>query len=402
MANGFSDSDIAAVLPAVTPHIRDRVAGSSAAAGEGACASAVEAAIATLGHEPGLVLVFPAGELDPAAAALEAQTAAGGARVAGMTGTGAIGADGPIGTGCSAIAFSSSLLAGIGVAAGSDPRAAGSDAASQALASLGDAPHAILLLFVDSETGDQAEVVAGAYTVAGGTIPLAGGAAGGPRRARFADGRALADGVVAVALGSTTSIGVGISHGCIPRGAPSIVTRSDGRTVLQLDGRPAQDVYFEKLGVEGVDIDDEEFEVLAMVHPLAEPELSGLLRPRYLRARTPGGGLVCATRIEQNAAVEICDQTSGSIVESARAAAEDAVAHLQGPAAAALIFDCAGRSAWLDGALAAHELEALRTGLGEPMPCVAGVYTRGEIGRTRGAKGDRNHSVVVAAFSAPG
>ncbi|MDF2748950.1 MAG: hypothetical protein K0T00_125 [Gaiellaceae bacterium] len=387
------------MLPAATPHIRDRVAGSSAAAGPGACASAVEAAIATLGREPGLVLVFPSGDLDPAAVALEAQTTAGEARVAGMTGTAAIGADGPIGMGCSAIAFSATLLAGVGVAEGGDPRAAGSDAAARALASLGDAAHAILLLFVDSEAGDQAEVVAGAYSVAGGTIPLAGGAAGGARRARFADGRALADGVVAVAIGSATPIGVGISHGCIPRGAPSIVTRSDGRTVLQLDGRPAQDVYFEKLGVEGVDIDDEEFELLAMVHPLAEPELSGLLRPRYLRARAPEGGLVCATSIERNAAVEICDQTSDSIVRSARAAAEDAVARLHGPAEAALVFDCAGRSAWLDGTLAGRELEALRAGLGESVPCVAGVYTRGEVGRARGAKGDLNHSVVVAAFS---
>lgn len=348
------------------------------------------------------MLVFPAGDIDPAAVALEAQTAAGGTRVAGMTGTGAIGAEGPIGTGCSAIAFSSSLPAGIGVAEGGGPRTAGSHAAAQALDSLEDPPHAILLLFVDSELGDQAEVVAGAYSVAGGTIPLAGGAAGGARRARFADGRALADGVVAVAIGSTTPIGVGISHGCIPRGAPSIVTRSDGRTVLQLDGRPAQHVYFEKLGVENADIDDEEFEVLAMVHPLAEPELSGVLRPRYLRARAPEGGLVCATSIERNAAVQVCDQTSGSIVQSARAAAEDAVAQLHGAARAALVFDCAGRSAWLDATLAEHELDALRTGLGDPAPSVAGVYTRGEIGRTRGAKGDRNHSVVVAAFSAPG
>jgi hypothetical protein len=379
------------------------VAGSSSAAGEHACANAVHGAIAALGQEPGLVLVFPAGDAhpDPESVAAEAQAAARGALVAGMTGTGAIGADGPVHTGCSAIAFSSALSAGVGAVETGDPRAAGHDAAALAIASIDDAPHAILLLFVDSEAGDQAEVVAGAYSVAGGTVPLAGGAAGGARRARFADGRALSDGVVAVAIGSTAPIGVGISHGCVPRGAPSIVTRAEGRTVLQLDGRPAQDVYFEKLGVAGIDIDDDEFEALAMVHPLAEPELSGLVRPRYLRSRAPEGGLVCATSIERNAAVEICDQNSDTIVQSARAAGEDAVALLQGPPEAALVFDCAGRSAWLDGALAGREFEALVTGLGASVPCIAGVYTRGEIGRTRGAKGDRNHSVVVAAFSAP-
>jgi hypothetical protein len=392
------------MVPAATPDICNRVAGSASAAGTRACADAVEGAIRALGRDAGLVLIFPAGDVDPAAAAGEAQAAAGRACVAGMTGTGAIGADGLVASGCSAIAFSSSLPFGVGAVEAGNARPAGRDAAASAIAAIDDAPHSVLLLFVDSESGDQAEFVAGAYAVAGGRIPLAGGAAGGAARARFADGRALSHGVVAVAMGSSTPIGVGVAHGCVQRGAPSIVTRSDGPTVVQLDGRPAQDVYFEKLGVDGVDLDDEEFEVLAMVHPLGEPELSGAVRPRYVRARAPGGALVCATDIERNAAVVICDQTPDTIVESACAAVEDAAGQLEGPAKAALVFDCAARSAWFKGPLAAalaeRELESLAAAFGEPAPCLAGVYTRGEIGRARGAKGDRNHSVVVAAFSA--
>jgi hypothetical protein len=318
-----------------------------------------------------------------------------------MTGTVAIGADGLVDTGCSAIAFSSSMPTGVGASQSGDPRAAGREATTKALATIGDAPHAIVLLFVDSEAGDQAEIVAGAYAVAGGTVPLAGGAAGGAARARFAEGRALSDGVVAVAIGSTTPIGVGIAHGCVPRGAPSIVTRSDGPKVIQLDGRPAQDVYFERLGVDGADLGESEFNALSMVHPLAEPELSGAVRPRYVRARTADGGLVCATTIERNAAVEICDQTPATIVRSAGAAVEDAVSQLARPADAALVFDCAGRSAWFGSALAERELEAVSAAFGDPAPSLAGACTRGEIGRVRGAKGDRNHSVVVAAFGTP-
>ena len=347
------------MLPATTPNTCDRVAGSASAAGAHAGAEAVEGAIAALGQEPGLVLIFPAGDADPDAIAVEAQAAARGARVAGMTGTAALGADGVIDTGCSAIAFSSSLRVGVGAVGAGDPRAAGHDAAANALAAIDGTSHSVLLLFVDSESGDQAEIVAGAYAAAGRRIPLAGGAAGGAARARFANGRALRDGVVAVALGGSTPIGVGIAHGCRPRGAPSIVTRSDGPNVVQLDGRPAQDVYFEKLGLDGVDIDDEKFNVLAMVHPLAEPELSGAVRPRYVRALGPDGGLLCATRIERNAVVEICDQTPDTIVESARDAVEDAVSQLEAPAEAALVFDCAARTAWFGGVLAQRELESL-------------------------------------------
>lgn len=387
------------MFPTATPDICDRVAGSATADGKHASAVAVERAVATLGREAGLVLIFPAGDVDPDMVVAEAQDAAGRALVAGMTGTAAIGTDGLIQTGCSAIAFSSSLRAGVGAAERGDPRTAGRDAAAKALAGIEDASHHVMFLFVDSECGDQAEVVAGAYSVTGGTIPLAGGAAGGPACAQFAEGGALSHGVVAVAIGSRMPIGVGIAHGCVARGAPSIVTRSEGSTVLQLDGRPAQDVYFEKLGLDGVDVEDDEFEVLAMVHPLAQPDLSGEVRPRYVRARGPDGGLVCATSIERNAPVVICDQTPDTIVESARAAVDDAASQLQGPAEAAVVFDCAGRSAWFGGALAARELEALVATFDDPMPSLAGVFTRGEIGRIRGAKGDRNHSVVVAAFS---
>ena len=385
--------------PAARTDIRKRVAGSASAAG---AREAVEHAIDALGHEPGLVLVFPAGDIDPEAVAGEAEDAAAGALVAGMTGTAAIGAEGVVDAGCSAIAFSASLRAGVGAASADEPRAAARQATATAMAAIDGAPYGIVLLFVDSQAGDQADVVAGAYTVAGGRIPLAGGAAGGASRARFAAGRALSDGIVAVAIGSTTPVGVGIAHGCVPRGAPSIVTRSDGPRVIQLDGRPAQDVYFEKLGLDGADVGDDEFEALAMVHPLAEPELSGEIRPRYLRARDGDGAIVCATSIERNAAVQICDQTPDTIARSAREAVEDAVSHLEQPPEAAVVFDCAGRSAWFGRALAERELEAVDAAFGDPAPpFLAGAFTRGEIGRVRGAKGDRNHSVVVAAFGAP-
>ena len=392
------------MFPTARTKIRDRVAGSASATGRRASADAVERATAELGRDPGLVLIFTAGDLDPEAAASEAQAAAGGARVAGMTGTGVIDARGLVETGCSAIAFSSSLATGVGASATADSRTAGRDATAEALRAINGAPHAVVLLFVDSECGDQAEFIAGAYEVAGGRIPFAGGAAGGCTRARFVDGRAISSGLVAVAIGSSAPIGVGVTHGCVARGAPSIVTRSDGPYILQLDGRPADAVYLEKIGVDAADIGDDEFEALAMVHPLAELELSGAVRPRYLRARAPGGALLCATNIEENAAVVVCDQTPETIIRSAQTAVEDALSELDGPAEAALVFDCAARSAWFKGALGAalaeREREALEAGFGRLPASLAGAYTRGEIGRARGAKGDRNHSVVVAVFSA--
>jgi hypothetical protein len=378
---------------------RDSLAGAGAALGARAPFEAVEEAVDALGREPGLVLIFPTGVLDPQEAATQAQAAAGSARVAGMTGTGAITLGGAIESGCSALAFASAVPVGVGAGRSSNPRKAGRTAAAEALSSVDlDDRHAVLLLFVDSESGDQAEIVAGAYDVAGGRIPLAGGAAGGDVRAQFADGEAMSGSVVAVALVSQTPIGVGISHGCVPRGAPSIVTRSRGAVVLQLDGRPAETVYLEKLGMGDVPLSDCDFEAIAMSHPLAQPELRGDVRPRYVRGRAPGGGLICATSIEANAPVDVCEQEPEATVRSAIAAVSQALGELSTPAAAALVFDCAARSEWFGNPLASREVDSIISSFGVPPPPLAGAYTRGEIGRIRGAKGDRNYSLVVVAL----
>ena len=378
---------------------RDPLAGAGAAVGSRAPSDAVKQAVEALGKDAGLVLIFPSGPLDPRETAREVQAAAGNARVAGMTGTGAITLGGAIESGCSAVAFDPSLPIGVGASTAPDPRDAGRSAAAEALAAVDqDEGHAALLLFVDSESGDQAEIVAGAYEIAGGRIPLAGGAAGGQIRAQFADGEALSRGVVAVAIASSSPIGVGIGHGCVPRGAPSIVTRSQGRVVLRLDGRPAEAVYLEKIGMGDVPLSDTEFEAVAMAHPLAQPDLRGDVRPRYVRGRALEGGLVCATTIEPNAPVDICEQKPEATVRSAVATVDEAMSQLSGPAEAAIVFDCAARSAWFGNPLAAREVASIISSFGDPAPALAGVYTRGEIGRIRGAKGDRNYSLVVVAI----
>jgi hypothetical protein len=184
----------------------------------------------------------------------------------------------------------------------------------------------------------------------------------------------------------------------VRRGAPSIVTRSRGRVVLQLDGRPAETVYLEKLGMGDVPLSDADFEAIAMAHPLAQPDLRGDVRPRYVRGRAPGGGLVCATSIEANAPVDVCEHKPEAIVRGAVTAVDQALRQLSGPAEAVVLFDCAARSAQFGNPLAAREVESIISSFGDPPPALAGVYTRGEIGRVRGAKGDRNYSLVVVAL----
>jgi hypothetical protein len=214
---------------------------------------------------------------------------------------------------------------------------------------------------------------------------------------QFADGLACRDSVVAIALVTRAPIGIGIGHGCELAALPAIVTRSDGRRILGLNGRCAEEAYLEAIGRPAPGLSDPEFERLATLHPLAQLDLGGRVRPRHVRGRSPGGGLLCATAIPENAAVAFGEQTPEGILSSARSAMRDALAPLPGPAGAALVFDCAARRRVL-GIDPQAEVDVLKAALGTERPLV-GLYTRGEVARTRGATGDLNHAVVIVAFA---
>jgi hypothetical protein len=383
------------------------VAGAGAAAGPESAGVAVAGALRELAGEPSVVLLFASADLGPARAAAQGQAMAPDVPVVGLTSDACMGAPGVVRGGCVALALSSAIPAGVSVAehADVDPRDAGRVAAAGALAALREPTrNTVVLLFVDTRSGDQADTVAGAYAVAGGTVPLAGGGSAGDPPAQLAFGRAYERSVVAVALGSDAPIGLGTAHGCRAAPvAPSIVTASDGVVIKELDGRPAAEVYLRKLKRGDAVLSEREFGTLAAAHPLAQPELSGDVRLRHVLERDGHGGLVCATRIPVNAAVHIGEQSVESIVLGAPHAPRAACAQLDGrPPRAALVFDCAGRKHVLGSGLeaeAAGVLDGLGEAAGGTAPPTAGVYTRGEIGRLRGAKGDRNHAVVVVAFA---
>ena len=128
------------------------------------------------------------------------------------------------------------------------------------------------------------------------------------------------------------------------KGSHSIVTRSEGQVIIEIDGRPAEDVYLENLGRGGEQMSEEEFAALAITHPLAQPELHGNRRLRHILGRAQGGGLVCATHIPPNAGIEF---TVLGLDELLRSGWESVSASIEGlgdkAPRAALVFDCAGR-----------------------------------------------------------
>lgn len=356
--------------------------------------------MAALGTEPGLLLAFVSGGVELSSAAAALQLAAGeGVPTAGMTGSGLISAGGPLEEGCVALALGPQVRASIAVGheASRDLRAAGRISTAAAVAGL-ESDADMVLLLLNSSRGDIADIVGGAYEAAGPALPLAGGAASGAEKRFFHNGEDSEDSVVAVAIASKGALAVGESQTCRTQGDPSIVTRSEGQRVEEIDGRPAEEVYLEQIGFAGVALDGEQFEDLAITHPLAQPELHGDVRLRHVLGKTGDGGIIVGTHIPPSAVIEFTeldfDELLSSGAESVRRAGEGL-----GEAAvqAALVFDCAGRRRALRGGLD-QEIAAITAPLGGGETPVAGLYTNGEVARLRGAKGDRNHAVVTVAF----
>ena len=377
-----------------------RPVAAASARGDGAFRTAVSGAASALGRAPSLVVAFPSIGERAELGDVKGLADACGCPIVGMTGNGSIGAEGAIERGCSALALADPIVAGVGaVTSPSDQR---TGAARATRLALGEGTRSdgntVVMLFLDTRTGDQADAVAGAYAVAGPSIPLVGGAAGGARPLQLSGDDAVERSVIAVALRSPAGFGVGIAHGCRTIGLPSIVTGSRDRVVTELDGRPARDVYLEQIGFGGAELADADFEALAVTHPLAQPELSGSERIRHILGQC-ADGLVCATRIPENAAILFTRETPAQVVATAPQAVSESLAHLgRSDPAAALLFDCAGRKS-AAGAATTDEVSALLDAFGGHRPPLAGLFTHGEIARVRGAKGDRNHAIVALTIA---
>lgn len=381
----------------------ERIAASAVAAGGDAIGEACTGAVAALGGDPGLVLAFAAGSIDPRRAARQLQGAAPEAITAGLTGSGAFTAEGALDHGCAAIAFDRSTRAGLGVAGPGDRglRRAGQDAAEAALSELDGGPgKPLLILLLDGGAGDIAEAISGAYEACGPSVPLAGGASAGQDPFQLAGGEVETGSVVALAMRRSERYGIGNAQTCETIGEASIVTRSEGPLIQEIDGRPAQRVYLEQLDLEGEGLSDEEFAAMAITHPLAQPELHGNRRLRHVLGRAGESGLRCATHIPPNAAIEFTKLGRDQLIRSGWDSVSAALEPLDGrPAEAALVFDCAGRRKVL-GEAQDEEVAAIAESFGgEGPPPMIGLYTSGEVARTRGAKGDYNHAVVTVAFA---
>lgn len=358
---------------------------------------------ALTGEGARLLIVFCSDAYDLQALLDGINDRSGGVPLVGCSTAGEIATSGPGDNGVVVTALGGegfSIVTRAALDASADLRQAGATVAASAVGL--EAEHKVLLLLSDGLAGDQQEVVRGAYSVVGATVPLVGGCAGDDLKMQatfqFHGRDVLQNAVVGAAIASDAPIGIGVKHGWRRVGEPLVVTKSDGNRVHQLDGRPALDVYLERLDAPAdVRTNAAAFTRFALTHPLGLERRSEEEHVRFVGdADFEDRSLGCIARVPQGGLAWFMEGDDASVMAATDAACQDALVPLGGGDPIGMIaFDCIARRGVLGDGIQAEVDRVATSAGGAP---VAGFYTYGEIARTRGFSGFHNQTLVVLAL----
>ena len=218
---------------------------------------------------------------------------------------------------------------------GDDPEAAAAEALELALERsrrIGEVPT---LVWLNGAPGREEALIAGIESVLGSDVPIAGGSSGdnsvSGNWAQIANGEQWSDAVVVTVLYPSTQISYAFHSGYDPTSTTGVVTRCEGRTLMEIDGRPAAEVYNEWTDGAIAEVLPDGGNVLALttLYPLGRVagEVAGL--PYYKLSHpdsvTEEGGLTLFSNIEEGETLTLMQGTVESLVSRAGRVTDAAV-----------------------------------------------------------------------------
>jgi len=356
------------------------------------------------GEKPALVFVFATPRYDLSTLLTAVRRVTGNAPLVGATGSGEIvnGEYLGFGEGVAVLALSAGEYR-FGIASGGHIRG-DLDGAGQALThasqqAAGSSPHAAVLILIDSMAGDLQQFVHGVYRVAGPKVAMVGAGAGDEqkfvRTVVFHDDAVIEEGAVVVWIASEHPLHAITRHGWRAIGVPLIVTRAQGTEIIELNGRPAADVYGEQIGIGPGKLSPEQYWATAIHHPFGLIQPDGSTVIRVPRTKTPQGTLT----------IHGCVPATGTAVQVMEGSADSLMA-ISGPVVAesfratpaakvVLTFSCAAR-AKIFGSRVAEEARQMQAAAGDGH--AFGFYCCAEIARTAGVLGTHNATLTTLAL----
>lgn len=250
-----------------------------------------------------------------------------------------------------------------------------------------------VFLFPDGFAADVTQMLRGLYQALGPDYTYLGGGAGDNLRFyktfQFTE-KGVASGSLAVALVQGVNFKIGTGHGWKPAGPPMVITRARGKTVYEIDGRPAFESYSEYLG----GIDRDKFSYFGMKHPLGIPGKEGSFIIRDPLKIGENDSIVFVTEVPQNSVATIMQSDIEDLIAAAGEVAASAV-DIPGTPGIALVFYCVSRFLLLEASFD-REIEMVKANLGLEVP-LFGMLSFGEVSSFSGVPLFYNKTIVIAA-----
>lgn len=366
---------------------------------------AAAAAVASLNGElPALVMVFTSPRYDLPALLAAIRSVTGEALLVGSTSSGEIvqGKHLDIGAGVGVLAMTAGPYR-FGAASVSHIRGhldqAGQAITRESKALAGPSPHAAVLVLADSMLGNLQELAQGVYRITGPKVPICGGAAGDDQKfvrpCVFHNDQVLDEGALALWIASDHPLRVVTRHGWEPIGVPLLVTRAQGIEIVELDGRPAAQVYEEQLGLAPGELTPDKFWGTSILHPFGLLQSDGTTVIRVARVKNEQGTLTIQGCVPpEGSAVQVMTGTPSTLLDVVEEVAQIALDQ-HSEVGVLLAFSCAAREMIFRERKPEEPLRLQQAAGAVP---TFGVYCCGEFARTAGVLATHNATLTALAL----
>lgn len=234
----------------------------------------------------------------------------------------------------------------------------------------------------DGMTGQEEEFLRGIVSEIGSGVPIVGGSTGDDLKFKktyqFANGVYSNTGVVAT-LSSALKVGVGYGHPYFPTKKGAVITKSEGRTVYELNNRPAVEVMKELL-----EVDELTPEVFAQ-KPMGvkSSDVFGEYTIKSAMCANDDGSITFYAEVNEGNYLTVMDTNRDYAIESFKNALNSAIINAGNPKkiGAIIVFNCILRHL-LKERLDINDIDIIKEVVGD-VP-VIGFNTYGEQGATLG------------------
>jgi hypothetical protein len=254
-------------------------------------------------------------------------------------------------------------------------------------------PSHMAFVFSDALSGNGTELVRGVLEIMGNDYRLAGGAAADDmnfkKTYQYFNDEVLTDAAVGFGMTEDIWIAIGADHGWQPIGNSRKVTKAEGTKLIELDGKPAFEIYKDYFGSRADEF-KKALSLAAVSYPLGmkSPGIEDLMI-RVPLAVQDDGSIVCGAEVIEGNDIYLMIGTTTSVLWAAEKTAHDLIARLpEEHRRVVFVSNCVARKILL-GTRGGEEIALLKS-ISGPQAQIFGFYSYGQIAPLRKPAEDIN------------